>query len=129
MVQRRNKKNKKKKQRRRASRKNIPLQRAMKKLVLMGGKKRQDALRQGNNVFIRQLATAVRGVRRKRLPNAVRSKLTRHRSALRSLANPSMSFQSKRKVLVRQKGGFFGAILASLTAPLIGIIAKAITGR
>ena len=108
--------------------KHLPLQRAMKKLVQMSGKKRKIALQHANNVFIRQLASAVKGVRQKPLSSQVRAKLARHRSALRSLANPQTSLQSKRKVIVRQKGGFFGAILASLAAPLIGSVLRGLTG-
>ena len=109
--------------------KNIPLQRAIKQLAKMNGRKRQSALRQANNVFIRQMSNAVKGVRRKHLSTKIQAKLSRHRAALRSLANPQMSLQSKRRVLVRQKGGFFGAVLASLAAPLIGSVVKALTQR
>ena len=108
--------------------KQLPLQRAMKKLVRMNGKKRQLALRHANDVFVRQVAAAVKGVRRKPVSNKVRAKLARHRKALRSLADPCLSLQSKRRVIVRQKGGFFGAILASLAAPLISSVVQGLTG-
>ena len=106
--------------------KNAALQRAMKKLTRMDGKKRRYALQHANNLFIQQLSSAVKAVRRKPLSSKVRGKLVRHRAALRSLANPHTSLLSKRRVVVRQKGGFFGAILASLAAPLIGTLVKSV---
>ena len=107
---------------------NVPLKRAMLKLVRMNGKKRQSALRQANNVFIRQFVSAVKGVRRKPVSSKVRAKLTRHRLALRALANPQSSLQSKRKVLVRQKGGFFGALLSALASPILGSLVSKVLG-
>ena len=104
-----------------------PLLRAVERLVTMEQKKRQYALRQANKAFIRALIEALKRVRRKPLPFPVRSKLRCHRHALRKLVNPATPWKSKRRVLVHQRGGFFGAVLASLAAPLIGSVVKALT--
>ena len=104
----------------------VPLQRVMKKLVRLNGKKRQQALQQANDVFIRKVSSAVKAIRRKPVSNKIRAKLRRHRKALHALADPRLSLQSKRRVIVRQKGGFFGAVLASLAAPLIAPIVSTV---
>ena len=90
---------------------------------------RRRALEDSNDVFVRQLASAVKSVRRKALPASVRNKLRCHRAALRDLADPHQSLASKRELVCQQKGGFFGAVLASLAAPLVGSILKTLTGR
>ena len=106
----------KKKKKRPASvqRKYLPLQQALKKLARMNAKTRQHALRNANDGFIRQLCTAVKSVRRKPLPSKVRANLGRHRQALRAIADPQLSLKSKRRVISRQKGGFFSLIPKAL---------------
>ena len=106
---------------------NAPLNQALKKLVRMKSAPRRHALAHSNDVFIRQLSSAVKSVRKKRLPANVRRRLLKHRSVLRALANPHKSLGTKRKLTSRQKGGFFGSILASLAAPIVGSLVNSIT--
>ena len=116
-----------KKRRRGGSKGNASLNSALKKLVRMKTAPRRRALAQANDVFIRQLSSAVKSVRQKRLPSKLRRRLVKHQTVLRALASPSKSLSSKRKLTARQKGGFFGSILASLAAPLVGSIIKSVT--
>ena len=105
---------KKRVRRRRRQQKHVSLKHALQKLTRMKGKARKNELQQANNVFIRQVSSAVKGLRTKPLSSKRRSKLTHHRTALRALANPQSSLKSKRNVLVRQKGGFFSALASVL---------------
>ena len=110
-----------------SKKRNTPLHHALKKLVRMKATPRRHALVQSNDEFIRQLSTAVKSVRKKRLPVNVQRRLLKHRAALRALANPHTSLGSKRKLAARQKGGFFGSILASLATPIIGSLLGSLT--
>ena len=114
----------KKKKRSSTQRKFLPLQHALKRLARMNGRTRQHALRNANDVFIRQLSTAVKSVRRKPVSSKVRAKLARHRNALRAIADPKLSLKSKRRVIVRQKGGFFLSLLLALAGPLLSVISS-----
>ena len=111
----------------RSVKRNTPLNHALKKLARMKATPRRHALTHSNDVFIRQLSSAVKSVRKKRLPANVRRRLLKHRSVLRALANPHKSLGTKRKLTSRQKGGFFGSILASLAAPIVGSLVNSIT--
>ena len=106
---------------------NTPLNQALKKLVRMKATPRRHALAHSNDVFIRQLSSAVKSVRKKQLPANVRRRLLKHRKVLRALANPHKSLGSKRKLTSQQKGGFFGSMLASLAAPIVGSLVNSIT--
>ena len=105
------------------------LQQALRRLSKMKANSRRSALHHSNDAFIRQLSSAVKQVLSKTVPNKVRTSLIKHRAALRALANPQINVASKRQVVARQKGGFFGAILASLAAPLIGNLVKGVMGH
>lgn len=96
----------------------------MKKLGRMNGPSRQQALRNANNAFIRQLSSAVKLVRRRQVPNRVKVKLARHRKVLRAIANPRASLQSKRRVIVRQKGGFFHTLMPAILSVVASILRR-----
>ena len=83
----------------------ISVQRAKKILARMTSKQCQYVVRNANNSVIRRLASAAKAIRYRPLSSNVRRKLGRYRKTLRLLANPRASIQSKRKVLMRQKGG------------------------
>ena len=130
MKSKQGRKKRKSSQRRRGGqsvKRNTPLNQALKKLVRMKATPRRHALAHSNDVFIRQLSSAVKSVRKKQLPANVRRRLLKHRKVLRALANPHKSLGSKRKLTSQQKGGFFGSILASLAAPIVGSLVKSIT--
>ena len=116
----------KRKRRQRKSTAPSSLQHALKKLTRMKAGPRRHAIEHSNDGFMRQLSSAVKSVRKKPLPANLQKRLAKHRAVLRVLASPSKSLGAKRKVASRQKGGFFGSLLASLVVPLIGNLVSGI---
>ena len=103
-----------------SQRKFLSLQRAINKLARMNRKTRQHVLRNSNDVFIRQLAAAVKSIRRVPVSSKMKKKLARHRKTLRAFADPRRSLKSKRQILVRQNGG----ILFELPQMLHPVLSK-----
>lgn len=56
-------------------------------------------------------------------------KLKKHKNAIRKLANKSIKFQTKKRMLINQAGGFLPLILPAILSGLSGIIGRAIGNR
>ena len=119
----------KRKQRRSSTKTSTSLKHAIKQLSQMSAPSRRQALLNSNDQFVRQMCSAVKSLRNKPLSGSLRTRLMKHRSALKSMVNPQLSLSSKRRTMARQKGGFFGTILASLALPILTRIVGAITGH
>ena len=84
----------------------------------MTGKQCQYVLRSVSDSVIRRIASAVKAARYRPLPSKERRKLVRYRKTLRILANQRVSVQSKRKAMMRQKGGI-AHMLGSLVPMMV----------
>ena len=101
-----------------AKKKRITVERAKKLIARMTNKQCQYVVRSANDSVIRRIAAAVKAARYRPLSSTERRKLVRHRKTLHILADPRVSVQSKRKAMMRQKGGALLHTLSNL-APLM----------
>ena len=99
---------------------------AMNKLKNMGASRRVEEVVAAPNKLIRDMSTALRKAREQRVtwPKGLAKQVQRYRKTLKTLSNPHVTINKKRK-LIRQKGGGLLGTIAKLiptVASLIGIL-------
>lgn len=60
------------------------------------------------------------------LSKARKKRLRKYKKLIRNLANPQLSSEAKRKIIINQKGGFLSTILASILPVLVSEVARRI---
>ena len=89
------------------------------KLKAMKESSRKKALLSANRPFIQDLSSAVRRLRHSNMPVSAAQKkaISKHTAFLRKMADPRISYRSKRKTLV-QKGGIAPALIPLIAAAI-----------
>ena len=59
-----------------------------------------------------------------KLHNSEKDKLRKHRQRLRDLSNKKIALRKKRKLLLKQKGGWVSALIAPVLGTLAGLLLK-----
>ena len=91
--------------------------------------RRCELLKSADTDLIESLCACIRNIANGNIPISEGRKrtLSKHKKLLLQLADPSTSGIAKKRLVVKQKGGFFGAILPAILGPVLGAVSSLLT--
>lgn len=91
--------------------------------------RRCELLKRADNDLIESLCACIRNIANGNIPISANRKrsLAKYKKLLLKLADPNIPGLTKKKIVVKQQGGFFAAILPAILGPVLAAVSTLLT--